>query len=496
MKKILLFLVLLTYALMGAQDGALDTSFGDDGTIQTDINGDSDFAISITQQADEKILVAGQFKIQGEVFPSIARFNLDGYLDNSFGSNGVVLFNRQNYEDEYYNKVLSQSDGKIVAGGIFSLTSSDQLVVNKFLADGSFDIDFGNNGELIIFSENTGYGDFALLNDNSILAAGSLFENGISKIGLKKYLPNGTLDTSFGNNGVAITAVGNQSNIAKKLVLTPDYKIIVLANCNHDGESLDVLLRYLPNGSLDSSFGDNGVLIITIDSEYSSKNIAVYEDGKIVVQSSYFNWQNEIQHNLISRYLADGGTDTSFGSGGFINPNNPQLGINKIEVQQNQRLLIFGGLNNPVEGGGKFYMRRYHIDGTADSSFNFVTYSSDNAVADMVIQQDGKITCLASTIWYNGQEDIVMERHMNNPLSIPEFDTNTIAIYPNPSNGIFTIDRGLLSEKTPFQITDITGKIIATGQLNEKQTQLDLSSAQSGVYFLKTSNSGYRLLKN
>lgn len=145
MKKILLFLVLLTYALMGAQDGALDTSFGDDGTIQTDINGDSDFAISITQQADEKILVAGQFKIQGEVFPSIARFNLDGYLDNSFGSNGVVLFNRQNYEDEYYNKVLSQSDGKIVAGGIFSLTSSDQLVVNKFLADGSFDIDFGNN---------------------------------------------------------------------------------------------------------------------------------------------------------------------------------------------------------------------------------------------------------------------------------------------------------------------------------------------------------------
>jgi hypothetical protein len=112
-----------------------------------------------------------------------------------------------------------------------------------------------------------------------------------------------------------------------------------------------------------------------------------------------------------------------------------------------------------------------------------------------ILQEDGKIISLGTTFWYNGIEDIVLLRHNNNPLSVPEFEINKITIYPNPSNGIFTIEHKFF-EPTAYQITDITGKMIGKGELVKKQTQIDLSSAQSGVYFLKTSSGVFRLLKD
>tara|TARA_R100000935_G_scaffold58612_1_gene96561 strand:+ start:1176 stop:2663 length:1488 start_codon:yes stop_codon:yes gene_type:complete len=495
MKKFLLFLAMLVWAFVGAQDGGLDTSFGNNGVVQTDIDGDRDLGISITQQMDGRLLVAGQFNIQGQEFPSIARFNLNGSIDPSFGNNGVAVFNRTGYEYEYYRKVLSQSDGKIVANGIFSVTANYQFVINRFLTDGSIDTSFGNNGELIVFPEQIATGEMTLLNDDSLLVVGRIFENGISKIGLKKYLSDGTLDTSFGNNGVVITAIGDESS-AQKVLITRDNKIVVLAGMEDNGEQSQVLLRYLLNGTVDSSFGNNGLVNILNEPDFSSQNIAIYEDGKILVHSSFVDWYNERINNLIFRFLPDGSFDTSFSSNGYLNPNRGNLSIRKVEIQPNQRLLIFGELTNFLEGGGPFFIKRYHLGGHLDTSFNFITNSYDNFVADMLIQQDGKITCLANTAWYNGQEDIILERHFNTPLSVSEFDYDSLKIYPNPSSGIFTIERELFSENTPFQITDITGKIIVLGELTEKQSQINLTAAQSGVYFLKTSNSVFRLLKN
>lgn len=496
MKTLLLFLATFATVYAVAQDGGLDTSFGNNGTVQTDIDGDSDYAISIAQQADEKLLVAGRFTIQGQAFPSIARYNVNGALDTSFGNGGVAIFGASGYEDDYYDIVLSQNDGKIIAGGPFNLNSNYQYAVNRFLPDGSIDTSFGNNGEIIIFPQNIYKGDVTLLDDDSFLAVGKLYDSGISKVALKKYTSNGMLDTSFGNNGIVITEVGNESNSAIKVALDRDDTIVVLANSQDNGMSSQVLLRYLPNGVLDTAFGNNGMVTIVNDPDFSSSNIALYNDGKIAVLSSFFDYQFNIITNLITRYLPDGSFDTSFGNNGYINPNRNNFIISRIEVQENQRLLVFGELTDFFEGGGPFFINRYHLGGHLDTSFNFTINSSEYFVSNMLIQQDGKIVCLASTPWYNGQEDIIIERRVNDPLSTPEFETQRIIIYPNPSNGVFTIERESFSEIMPYQITDITGKTIASGELTEKQSQLNLSAAQSGVYFLKTANSVFRLLKN
>jgi len=161
-------------------------------------------------------------------------------------------------------------------------------------------------------------------------------------------------------------------------------------------------------------------------------------------------------------------------------------------VQDNQRLLVSGSIPDCFEASWAI-SKRYFSGGTVDSSFSSFPLEMFNA--ETILQADGKIVTLGYSYWFNGPEDIMLARFNNNPLSVPEFETNKLIIYPNPSNGIFTLEREF-SEMDNYQITDITGKIIANGELNDTQSQIDLSAAQTGVYFLKTANSVFRLLKN
>lgn len=483
-------------AYVCAQDGGLDTSFGNQGSLTIDIDGGSDLAYSITQETNGKLLVAGMFTRQGQAFPSIVRLNLNGTFDSSFGHNAVATFNRTGYENESYNTVLSRSDGKIIAGGSFYTNSSFQYAIHQYLSNGLIDATFGNNGEIILFEGNNIKDNLALLNDDSLLAVGTVIDNGVSKIALKKFLPDGTLDSSFGNNGIVLTQAGNDSSSGNKLDLAVDNTIVVLGSRSDNGISSQILLRYLPNGVLDSSFGSGGIVIIDNVPNHISRSISLYNDTGIAVASSYYDYQAERNSNRIFKYLSNGSFDGSFGNNGFINPNINSLLIGKIEVQQNQRLLIFGELSDGIEGGGPFFMDRYFDSGYRDASFTFDTFSTENYVSDMLIQQDGKILCLASTPWYNGQEDIVLERHTNIPLSISEFVTQKVVIYPNPSSGIFIVEGGFYLENVPYQITDITGKVIGKGMLNKNQQEIDLTVVQRGIYFLKTDIDVFRLLKN
>ncbi|MCB0466305.1 MAG: T9SS type A sorting domain-containing protein [Aequorivita sp.] len=496
MKKYLLFLVGIVSLVSFGQDGSLDTSFGDGGILQTDIDGDSDMAVSIGQQADGKLLVAGKFIMQGQEFPSIARYTLDGLLDASFSDDGVAFITDIEYQFGSFTKIMSQSNNKLIAGATFNINSEEKYIIHRFLEDGTVDTNYGDNGKIIIFPEKMYGGDFLLLNDDSLLAGGIVYENNKRKVGLKKYLANGTLDTSFGNNGIVITDAGDDSSAVIKMAFGPENSVIVFATSESNGVYSKILLRYTSDGLLDTSFGNNGLVSIVTEPDFIANNMAVYNDGKVAITSNFYDYQLEQMSNRILRYLPNGNLDTTFGSNGSLNPGINNFLIRKIEAQQNQRLLVFGELTDFFEGGGPFFMIRYKLGGYVDTSFNFNTNSSEVFVSDMILQQDGKIVCLANTAWYNGQEDIIIERHFNNPLSVPEFENQKITVYPNPSNGIFTIEREFYSEKEAYQITDVTGKIISTGELGDKQSQIDLSTAQSGVYFLRTSNSVFRLLKN
>ncbi len=182
--------------------------------------------------------------------------------------------------------------------------------------------------------------------------------------------------------------------------------------------------------------------------------------------------------------------DQNFGNGGKID------GFAGSYVQNNGRIILTSNFYD-FEGGITLAYSRFFPNGNLDSSFQFNSNYAELGSAGFLPLNSGKFLIIGTDIWYNGPPiNIILQRFNNSPLSTPEFQNQKTTIYPNPSNGIFTIEREIFSEATVYQITDITGKTIATGELGDKQTQIDLSAAQSGVYFLRTSNGVFRLFKN
>lgn len=79
---------------------------------------------------------------------------------------------------------------------------------------------------------------------------------------------------------------------------------------------------------------------------------------------------------------------------------------------------------------------------------------------------------------------------------MPEIETGSLAAFPNPTQNKMTLTYDLIQNaKVPYQISDVSGKILAEGKLSGNQTVIDLSALQSGLYFLNSGNSNLRLVK-
>jgi len=103
---------------------------------------------------------------------------------------------------------------------------------------------------------------------------------------------------------------------------------------------------------------------------------------------------------------------------------------------------------------------------------------------------------VGSTWWYNGDEDILITRHNNNPLNISDFETKNLIVTPNPTSGKFTVQNLTFnSENTTYEIVDVSGKIIKKGILESAEDIIDISSSEKGIYFLKIQNQTFKIIK-
>lgn len=300
-------------------DGRLDTTFGTNGVITERVN-TSSRGRAIAIQPDRKVLMAGETcrdvpELADECDALLVRYNHDGTRDNDFGTNGVVTYNHS-YWDAVYGIAL-QPDGKIVVGGLSadeSLTSSEALLL-RFKMDGTPDPTFGTNG-MVVYSQgiNDEIISVAVQPDGKILAGGHTL-NGPSDVLLLRYNPNGTLDTGFGAGGV-VKYDGGSADYARKIALQADGKILV-AGWTHEGIDDNVLLlRYNSDGTLDSLFGTNGVVRYDSRKYEQGWSMAVQPNGKVLVTGRV----EDTDHSdvLLLRYAKDGALDASFGQGGVV----------------------------------------------------------------------------------------------------------------------------------------------------------------------------------
>jgi uncharacterized delta-60 repeat protein len=417
-----------TFAL--AQAGTLDTTFGTGGIFGTSFtqNGAADNAIAI--QSDGKIIVGGLIALStGGGQAALLRLNTNGTLDSSFGTGGIVTSDFSIDDGAIVFGIAIQPNGQIVAaaeGGFL-----DEGAVGRFNADGSVDTTFGTNGFATSNSVNSAPGAsnaMALQPNGSILVTGGGF--------IARYTSTGQVDTTFGTNGVAIlnslvvTGMALQSD-GKILVTTGSGTETVIEIAPALPSAIaGSISRYNANGTLDTTFGISGQAACVA----SAGGIAIQSNGKIVVAgtitSELANYQyngrvyiNNLTGFGLVRYNPNGSIDTTFnpgigfGSGGGIitgfGSSFPYSGAFALAIQSNGEIVVagvagyasFNAYVPPTQlASASLALARYTTTGLLDTSFGTngtvvttVGQSNISSVSALAIQSDGKIVAAGNS---------------------------------------------------------------------------------------------------
>ncbi len=304
-------------------DGTLDASFGTGGYVLTVFDADYDDAYALLLQPDGKIVAAGYTYNGANTDFALARYNADGSLDSSFGAGGKVTTDIASRNNYLFAAAL-QPDGKIVVCGYSDgATTSDDFAVARYNVNGTLDTSFGTGGYVLTVF-NVHYDDaYSLLlqPDGKIVAVGSSGNATGTQyfFALARYTSGGALDPTFGSGGKVETAIGTRDDDAFGAVLQPDGKIVAGGYTKTPSapfHTLFALARYNTDGSLDSTFGSGGKVTTAVGTYDGINELALQPDGRIV--GAGYSEQGTYLDVALARYNADGSLDSSFGAGGKV----------------------------------------------------------------------------------------------------------------------------------------------------------------------------------
>jgi uncharacterized delta-60 repeat protein len=409
-------------------NGSLDTSFDGDGKVSTDFWGSNEQINAVAIQADGKIVAAG-YILNGSPNSdqdfALIRYNADGSLDTSFDGDGKLTTSvSDSHNGSRANAVAIQADGKIVAAGFAYLTvnqsSSAKFGLARYNPDGSLDTSFDGDGKVI--TDSLGISNsasaVAIQADGKIVAAGYSYDAG-AHFALARYNTDGSLDTSFDGDGVVTTLVTIYGGYGYAVALQTDGKMVAGGYAGNAYDEDFALVRYNPDGSLDTSFDADGKT--TIDMGYPAESaanaVAIQADGKIVVGGESYNGRD--RDFTLVRYNRDGSLDTSFDGDGKLTTD--ILGgingdhVNALAIQPDGKIVAAG---YSYSGNVDFSFVRYNANGSLDGSFGgygIVTTSISDTTYDYIyavaIQTDGKI--VAAGYSYNGSNNDISLIRLN-----------------------------------------------------------------------------------
>ncbi len=348
-------------------NGSIDTSFGIEGKVTTDFQGDNDCAQAVAIQADGKVVAAGYSRsaISNDAF-AVARYNSDGSLDATFGIGGKVI--TPVIESSEGEAVIIQPDGKIIVAGLI-FGSQNEFALVRYNSNGSLDTSFDGDGKVTTnFDNGLAWGHaVALQGDGKIVVAGEVIwqtapNQATYDFALTRYNSDGSLDPTFNGDGRVVTDIRGMTEQAYAVAIQSDGKIIAAGYGMKDvyftGDF--ALVRYTANGSLDNTFGDNGKVITQFSiQEFSASDIVIQPDGKIIVAGTGRNDSN--QDFALARYNANGSLDTDFDNDGKVTTtigNGDDWGT-AVAIQSGNSIIVGGWSYNG--SNNDFALARYYL---------------------------------------------------------------------------------------------------------------------------------------
>jgi uncharacterized delta-60 repeat protein len=310
----------------------LDPTFGQGGVVLTDFGHSYDWAYAVALQPDGKIVVAGVSDASGSKDFALARFGPNGALDRSFGHDGLVTEQLRFLTTDIIHGLVIQPDGRIVVAGVtfedvLTLRPHGDFMVARYNSDGTDDLSFGIGGVTTTDFSDGSYDEphaVVLQPDGRIVLAGYTNSGGgpgvlfgADQLALARYMPNGLLDSSFGQDGKVVFDGGSLDERILALALAPDGSLLAGGYTNGERRGDLLLARIRNNGVLDSGFGNTKKGFSVNDLDTNSERISslvLQPDGRIVAGG-----QTAVANNsdfAVFRYDSNGVFDPTFGRGG------------------------------------------------------------------------------------------------------------------------------------------------------------------------------------
>lgn len=326
--------------------GEADTDWGNQGVVYPNLDFERSSGKNLVLQPDGKILVSGYVKTGNVYHGFLMRLMPDGTPDDSFDTDGFLSFSPDGQYTNFGGLAL-QPDGKIVLTGFWTVNGMDVLMTIRFLSDGSPDPTFNNTGYQVLSPETgeTFGNDVSIQPDGNIVVAGTANPGGGHwDFFILRYLPNGTPDISFGNGGKVWMDVEQKDDIAEDVLIMTNGAIMVGGYSYNSAATKFTLVRLQPNGDPDVGFGNNGKLTTAVGQQQDYLvEIEVTSQGYILAAGSS---QIGSSYNLaVVRYLPNGSLDPAFGANGKVtNDVGGQSNyINAIVLDDEDGLIGVGG---------------------------------------------------------------------------------------------------------------------------------------------------------
>lgn len=343
-------------------DGRPDGGFGEGGAARfssLSVPYATDFLYGVEALAARPgggLFVAGE----GNGVTFLAALGADGSLDDTFGTGGLVT-----KTESESPTVVPVATGVDRAGDIFTLVHADSgtslsegAVVMRYAPDGKLDRDFGDEGKTFVPSWADGL---------TVTSEGSSYVFSWQTSTLTRLTPSGSLDPGFGMGGSVVFPPGEAFEAAA-VVKRANGALLVGGRLTRRRGPWPAVIRYLPDGKLDRSFGKGGIAMVKPkwSGSWDVTSMAVDRRGRIVLAGSQLHGCC-VEAGMLVRLDRDGGLDRSFGRGGFnLVGGRAETKIEGLVLRGDHILAVAG---SGGEGSDRSLLYSFRDDGTLDHRF-------------------------------------------------------------------------------------------------------------------------------
>lgn len=492
---------------IGQHPGYLDTGFGYQGIATFDISGLSN-SISAMKPTTGGIISAGTSLEWEGNRGFLLKTDYEGNIVNSFGTNGKVDFSFGG-DNSYVNDMVVLSDGRILVCGTIEEAGNFSIGLAKFTSEGQPDPLFGYSGILIVDLGAYETANTVVLSNNKFLITGS-YENGADMdVLVMRFLANGSVDNSFGTAGKVIVDLNNNSDDAPKGMIFSNSTYTIASYALHNDYDAIAIIQLDNNGNLVNGFGNGGFSVydglqILDGIVYSETALSKDMQGRFYVSGRFDGIEGD--DPMIIRFLSNGAPDNSFGDYGLTVYQIPGDNVFKcIMIQPDGKIVAAGGSDS---GNISTLILRALSSGTPDPGFGFGNgYAihqlgageSQYDVANCMLPQNSYTRILlggsANTATEN--TDAIISAYYSD-LSINSSFENVsrkLIAYPDPGNSKLIILKGISNPGSELvQICSADGKTIfignAVAESGEMRIRLNVALSP-GLYIVSVSGNSF-----